>query len=230
MAQRKRLAELAEPDIRRILDAGRIETELDLERVTLLERHLMLQEEQQPELRETIRILSDLTIEYETRKWSDRSLITDAQVEESDAAVIQAENEYVFIRQRRNLILAKLQELSLKQKDLALLLNHSKSYTSELLNGIRPFSTNDLKLIHLLFQIPLTDLIITIPSQETLNRLETAIDKISSLNPKAKLLHETLANRPVAKGFLPENWNEEGLQEETEPEEPIIDELTLSNK
>ncbi|MGX5852947.1 helix-turn-helix domain-containing protein [Dyadobacter jiangsuensis] len=202
MAQRKKTAELAEPDIRKILEAGRIETELDLERVTLAERHLMLQEKQHPELRETRITLSDLTIEYESRKWSDRSLITDTQIEESDAAEIQAEREYVFLWKRNKLILAKLQELSLKQKDLALLLNHSKSYTSELLNGIRPFSTNDLKLIHLLFEIPLTDLIITIPSQETLDRLETAIGKISSLNPKAKLLRETLANRPVAKGLV----------------------------
>lgn len=229
MAQRKKTAELAEPDIRKILEAGRIETELDLERVTLAERHLMLQEKQHPELRKTRITLSDLTIEYESRKWSDRSLITDTQVEESEAAEIQAEREYVFLWKRNKLILAKLQELSLKQKDLALLLNHSKSYTSELLNGIRPFSTNDLKLIHLLFQIPLTELIINIPSQETLSRLETAIDKISSFNPKAKLLRETLANRPAAKGFLPDNWDEEDAEEETEPEKHA-DELTLLNK
>lgn len=230
MAPRKRFAELAEPDIRRILDAGRIENELDLERVTLAERHLMLQQEQQPELHETIRALSDMAIEYENRHWSDRSRISNAQIEESDAAEIQAEREYVFIRDRRNLIQAKLQELSLKQKDLALLLNHSKSYTSELLNGIRPFSTNDLKLIHLLFEIPLTDLIITIPSQETLGRLETAIGKISSMNPKAKLLHETLVSRPVAKGFLPENWYDDDALEETGPQQPATAELTLSNK
>ncbi|MET7254478.1 helix-turn-helix domain-containing protein [Dyadobacter fermentans] len=229
MAQRKKTAELAEPDIRKILEAGRIETELDLERVTLAERHLMLQEKQHPELRETRITLSDLTIEYESRKWSDRSLITDTQIEESDAAEIQAEREYVFLWKRNKLILAKLQELSLKQKDLALLLNHSKSYTSELLNGIRPFSTNDLKLIHLLFEIPLTDLIITIPSQETLDRLETAIGKISSLNPKAKLLRETLANRPVAKGLVSDDWYEDDPREETEPEDHA-DELALSNK
>lgn len=229
MAQRKKTAELAEPDIRKILEAGRIETELDLERVTLAERHLMLQEKQHPELRETRITLSDLTIEYESRKWSDRSLITDTQVEESDAAEIQAEKEYVFLWNRRKLILEKLQALSLKQKDLALLLNHSKSYTSELLNGIRPFSTNDLKLIHLLFQIPLTDLIITIPSQDTLTRLEAAIDKISSMNPKATSLHTALANRPIAHGFLTEGWDDEDSPEETEPEDHA-DELTLSNK
>lgn len=230
MAQNKRLAELGEPNIRKILDAGRIETELDHERILLADRHLMLQEEVQTNLGPTRKVISDLIVEFEARCWSDENLVTDAQMEESDAAEIQAEREYVFIRDRRKLILAKLQELSLKQKDLALLLNHSKSYTSELLNGIRPFSTNDLKLIHLLFEIPLQDLIITIPSQETLSRLETAIDKIASLNPKARLLRTTLANRPVANGLLPENWDEEDLPEQPMPAEDVAAELSLSNK
>lgn len=225
MAQNKKVAELGEPNIKKILDAGRIETELDHERVLLADRHLMLQEEVQPDLGPTRKSISDLIVEFEARCWSDENLVTDAQMEESEAAEIQAEKEYAFLWKRQKLILDKLQELSLKQKDLALLLNHSKSYTSELLNGIRPFSTNDLKLIHLLFQIPLTDLIITIPSQETLNRLETAIGKISPSNPKARLLHTTLTNRPVANGLLTENWDED----EIEPEENI-DELTLSNK
>lgn len=229
MAQGKHHFELSEPNIKRILDAGRIETELECEQIALAKRYLRLQEENQPDLGATIEALRNLVIEFEDRCWSDRSLITDAQVQESEAAEIQAEREYVFIRQRRKLILAKLQELSLKQKDLSLLLNHSKSYTSELLNGIRPFSTNDLKLIHLLFEIPLTDLIITIPSQDTLSRLETAIAKISSVNPKARVLHETLANRPAAKGLLPDDWDEDDAQEETGPEEHF-DELTLSNK
>lgn len=230
MAQNKKVAELGEPNIKKILDGGRIETELDHERVLLADRHLMLQEETQPDLRPTRKAISDLIVEFEARCWSDENLVTDAQMEESEAAEIQAEREYVFLWKRNKLILSKLQELSLKQKDFALLLNHSKSYTSELLNGIRPFSTNDLKLIHLLFEIPLTDLIITIPSVETLSRLETAIAKISSSNPKAKLLRTTLANRPVAKGFLSEGWDNEDFEEQSEPDEHVTDELTLSNK
>ncbi|MBO9614077.1 MAG: helix-turn-helix transcriptional regulator [Dyadobacter sp.] len=225
MVQGKHHFELSEPNIKKILDAGRIETELECEQVTLAKRYLTLQEEDQPDLGVTIEALSNMIIEFEARCWSDENLVSDAQMEESEAAEIQAEKEYAFLWKRNKLILDRLQALSLRQKDLALLLNHSKSYTSELLNGIRPFSTNDLKLIHLLFEIPLKDLIINIPSQETLSRLETAIAKISSVNPKARLLQETLANRPVAKGFLPENWDEE----ETEPEDHAV-ELTLSNK
>ncbi|ACT95955.1 helix-turn-helix domain-containing protein [Dyadobacter fermentans] len=230
MAQRKKTAELSEPDIRRILEAGRIKTELDLERISLADRELMHQEKTQPDLRATRKAISDMIVEYESRCWSDENLVTDAKMEESEAAEIQAEREYAFLWKRNMLIIAKLQALSLKQKDLALLLNHSKSYTSELLNGIRPFSTNDLKMIHLLFEIPLTDLIITIPSQETLNRLENAIEKISSLNPKAKTLRETLANRPVAKGLLPDDWFDEDAHEEAGNEEHVYTKLSLSNK
>lgn len=230
MAKIKKLAELGEPDIKRILDSGRIETELDHERVMLADRHLMLQEEVQPDLRATRKAISDLIVEFESRRWSDRSLITDAQIEESEAAEIQAEKEFAFIRQRRKLILAKLKALHLKQNDLALLLNHSKSYTSELLNGIRPFSSNDLILIHLLLGIPFEDLFITILSQGTLARLSAAIDKISATNPKAKSLRSALADSS------PENVSQ------PDPHEKRIDvrkavtarfpatKLTLSNK
>ncbi|MGV3600967.1 MAG: helix-turn-helix domain-containing protein [Dyadobacter fermentans] len=230
MAQNKKSAELAEPDVRRILESGRIENELDLERITLADRQLMLDEEHQPDLRATRKIIRDLMVTYEARHWSHEKLVTDAQMEESGAAVIQAEREYVFLWTRRKLILEKLEALSLKQKDLALLLNHSKSYTSELLNGIRPFSTNDLKLIHLLFEIPLTDLIITIPSQDTLSRLKTAIEKIASSNPMAKSLQTILVNRPTAKRFSDEEWDDEDSPEEGRSQEHVNAELSLSNK
>lgn len=226
MAQDKHQFKLSEPNIKRILDAGRIETELECEQVALAKRYLAQQEKSNPELDATIGALRNLVIEFEARCWSDRSAITDAQIEESDAAVNQAEKEFVFIRVRRQLILAKLREFSLKQKDLALLLNHSKSYTSELLNGLRPFSSNDLKLIHLLFQIPLDQLVIAVASQETLSRLENTINKISASNPQAKLLRSALADHPVNRSFLLEDWNDQ----EPGPEEPVTDELTLSNK
>jgi hypothetical protein len=230
MAQNKKSVELAEPDIRRILDAGRIETELDLERITLADRYLMLQEEEQPHLGAIRDALSNLIVEFENRRWSDRSLITDAQIEKSDVAEIQAEKEYAFIRQRRKLILAKLQEHSLKQKDLALLLNHGKSYTSELLNGIRPFSANDLKLIHLLFQIPLEDLIITIPAQETLGRLKAAIDKISALNPKAKSLRTALLESPSKNSPPADSHDDETEYRKTFSTMYTEGKLALSNK
>lgn len=226
MAEGKHQFKLSEPNIKRILDAGRIETELECEQVALAKRYLAQQEKSNPELDATIDALRNLIFEFEGRRWSDRSTITDAQIEESESAVNQAEKEFVLIRKRRKLILAKLREFSLKQKDLALLLSHSKSYTSELLNGLRPFSSNDLKLIHLLFKIPLDDLVITIASQETLSRLENTIDKISVSNPQAKLLRSALAGRPLDRSFLLEDWNEQ----EPKPEEPSTEELPLSNK
>ncbi|MHA4742471.1 transcriptional regulator [Dyadobacter sp. MSC1_007] len=230
MAQSKRLAGLNEPDIKKLLDVGRIETELDYERVMLADRYLRLQEKNQPDLRTTRQTLHKLIIDFETRRWSDRTLITDAQIEESDAAEVQAEEEYAFIRQRRKLILTKLNEFGLRQKELAMLLNHNKSYTSELLNGIRSFSSNDLILIHLLFKIRLEDLFITILSQETLARLNATIDKISASNPKAKSLRSALARSPSETVSQPASLDGETKYRKPRRAKYATAELTLSNK
>jgi hypothetical protein len=230
MAQSKRPFGVGEPDIRKILDAGRIETELECERVMLAARHLMLRQEDQPDLLAIRGALRDLIVEFENRRWSDRTLITDAQIEESDAAAIQAEKEYAFIRQRRKMILSRLKESYFKQNDLALLLNHSKSYTSELLNGIRPFSSNDLILIHLLFKIPLKDLFITILSQETIVRLDTAIDKISASNPRAKSLRSALVDSTSEIDSKPERHDEKIKLGKAVSTKYPVGKLTLSNK
>jgi hypothetical protein len=230
MAQSKRPVGLDGPDIKKLLDAGRIETELDYERVMLADRYLRLQEKDQPGLRTTRDTLHELIVDFETRRWSDRTLITDAQIEESDAAEIQAEEEYAFIKQRRKLILTKLNELSLRQKDLAILLNHNKSYTSELLNGIRPFSSNDLILIHLLFKIRLEDLFITILSRETLARLNATIDKISISNPKAKSLRSALVESRSETVSRSDPDDEETKYRKLLPTNYTTAELTLFNK
>lgn len=230
MAQNKKLDRLSEPDIKRLLNAGRIESELDFERAMLADRFLRLYEDDQPELKTTRKALRTLIADFETKHWSDETLVTEAQLEENDAAEIQADKEYTFIKQRRKLILSRLKGLFLKQNDLALLLNHSKSYTSELLNGIRPFSTNDLVLIHLLFKIPLKDLFIMILSQETIVRLDAVIDKISASNPKAKLLCSVLVDSPPEVVLQPEPHEEKTKLRKPAQTKYPVSEIALSNK
>lgn len=230
MAQSKKLDRLSEPDIRRLLNAGSIESELDFERAMLADRFLRLYEQNQPELGATRKALRTLIANFETKRWSDETLVTQAQLEENDAAEIQAEKEYEFIKRRRKLILSRLKELHLKQNDLALLLNHNKSYTSELLNGIRPFSSNDLILIHRLFKIPLEDLFITILSHEIIVRLDVAIDKISASNPKAKLLRSTLVDSPPATVHQPGPYVEKIKVRKPASTKYPVAEITLSNK
>lgn len=230
MAQGKRLDKLSEPDIRRLIAAGRIESELDFERAMLADRFLRLYEEDQPELGAIRNALRALISDFETKHWADETLVTQAQLEENDAAEIQAEKEYTFIKQRRNLILTKLKELSLKQNDLALLLNHSKSYTSELLNGIRPFSSNDLILIHILFKIPLKELFITVLSQETLARLNTVIGKIVAVNPKARSLDPMLEKNSSDIVPQPEPHNEPIKLRKIVSTNYPVQKIKLSNK
>lgn len=229
MAQNKKLDRLSEPDIKKLLSSGRIESELDFKRAMLADRFLRLYQERQPELGVTRKALRSLIASFETRHWSDEKLVTQAQLEENDAAETQAEKEYAFIKQRRSLILTKLKEIHLRQKDLATLLNHSNSYTSELLNGIRPFSSNDLILIHLLFNIRLEDLFITILSPEVLTRLSRAIDKIAISNPNAESLWPRLVEPSVETSLQPDS-NDKTAYGEPFSESYAAAELTLSNK
>ena len=105
-------------------------------------------------------------------------------------AELVAEIERQFIAKRREIIKSKLSESGLNQQDLGLILNHSKSYISELINGINPFAIKDLIIIHKLFQIKLEELIPTsIPQKETY-RINTSILKINK--PKLKLAKNAL--------------------------------------
>lgn len=170
---------MKELDIKSLIQKGELTSELDLERAVWAERSLRLLSEEQPELKPMRKELRALIIQYESAHWSDASLVTDAQVAESDTAEIQAMEEQKFFKRRKELILEKLKGLRLKQNDLGILLAHSKSYTSELMNGIRAFSSNDLLLIHKLLDIRIEDLFYTAISVATLNRIESSLQKMA---------------------------------------------------
>ncbi|GGC01862.1 helix-turn-helix transcriptional regulator [Dyadobacter sediminis] len=194
---------MKETDILSIIRKGEITSELDLERAVLAERSLRMLSEEQPELKPMRKELRALIIQYESAHWSDESLVTEAQVAESDAAEIQAATEFKFFRRRRALILEKLKSLGLKQNDLGILLAHSKSYTSELLNGIRAFSANDLLLIHKLLDIDMEDLFFTEIPAATLNRIQGSLQKMAERN--IKLDKNGLKLVPPAKKRLSES-------------------------
>lgn len=169
-----------QPDIRTLVKNGALLSELDYERALVEDRALRIMIKEEPNLADLRNELRGLIVAYESRKWSDLGNISDQQLNESKLAEKQVAAEQQFFLQRKNVILSRLNELGLIQKDLGILLNHSKSYTSELLNGIRAFSSNDLILIHKLLKIELDNLfptIIPIPIQE---RIKSSIYKISS--------------------------------------------------
>ena len=134
--------------------------------------------------------LRGLIKDYEEKNWSDDNSVTDEQIKESDLAeaLIQAENE--FYHKRKELIKAKLKEAGLNQNDLAKILGHRKGYMSELINGLRPFSKEDLVVINRLFKIKFEDLIPVFIKQEKASHIKKTLESLS--NNKIRLTKKDL--------------------------------------
>ena len=174
----------------KIIKKGFISNELELERALITERKLRLLALEDPQYQQIRMELRSIIKKYESTTWSKDSEISAEKMDESDAAELFTEVERQFVANRKQIIKSKLTDLDLNQQDLALILNHSKSYMSELINGISPFSTKDLIIIHKLFSIRLEQLIpTTIPQNET-GRIKNSILKINK--PKLQLQQNDL--------------------------------------
>lgn len=169
----------------KIHQKGSISNELELEEALIIDRKLRTLAKENPELAESRTRLRTLIKEYENTNWSSDSFITDKKIQESDAAEILAEQERLFLANRKKIIKTKLTDLGINQQDLGLILDHSKSYISELINGISPFNLKDLIIIHKLFNIKLEDLIHTTIPQKESEKIKSSILKINK--PKLKL-------------------------------------------
>ena len=129
--------------------------------------------------------LRDLIKQYEKNNWSNEDTITNNQINENDLAeaLVEAQNE--FYQKRKELIKSKLKEAGLNQNDLARILGHRKGYMSELVNGLRPFSKEDLVIINRLFKIKFEDLIPAFINQERAAHIRKTLESLS--NSKIKL-------------------------------------------
>ena len=89
------------------------------------------------------------------------------------------------MNQRRELIKKRLKMSGLNQQQLMLLLGHkSKTYMSELMHGISPFTLKDLIIINRLFKIGLVDLIPTTISQTQRAKIKKSIHELGTNNIK----------------------------------------------
>lgn len=126
----------------------RIESELEYEKALYLTRKLrFLIDDGQKEFRSYRKKLLKLMSNYENENWVDEDKITDKLIEESDKSAKIIEEHYLFYANRQSTIRSKLKSVGLKQKDLALLLGHSKTHISLLLNGVSQFTTTDIRII-----------------------------------------------------------------------------------
>ncbi|MFI5139203.1 MAG: transcriptional regulator [Sphingobacteriales bacterium] len=171
--------------LKKLLRKGELSTELDFQRASVIDRQMRLLVKEFPELTEDRQQLRALLKAYEDKHWVEQD-VTDEKVRESDLAEHFAEQERVFLEKRKNAIKSKLKEKGLTQKDLGVILGHSSAtYMSELMNGINPFTLNDLIVIHHLLNIELENLIPTILSGQVRTRVLGTISKLN--NPLLKL-------------------------------------------
>lgn len=178
-------------DILQFIEAGKIDNELDFERALIADRKLRVLSKENPKFKAVRKKLRDLIEQYEDQNWSANAKISDKKLKESDAAELIAEKERLFIQRRKELIRKKLKNLNLTQQDFGKILGHnSKSYISELMNGISPFSLKDMIVINQLLKIDLTDLVPTFLPQSDKVKIRTTIKKLD--NPKLKLSKDDL--------------------------------------
>lgn len=181
----------SEFDVQKLIDKGIIENELDHERALIAERKLRLLSNENPKYKIVRNELRELIASYETKNWAEDSKIDISKIHENDLAEIIAEEERIFIEKRKASIRKKLKSLNLTQQQLGVILGHnSKSYISELINGICPFSLKDLIIIHRILNIELSDLIPTFLTQRDQNKIKTSISKLN--NRKLNLTQESL--------------------------------------
>jgi transcriptional regulator with XRE-family HTH domain len=156
-----------------------LESELDLEKASSLYLKLRVLEKENEYYKPIRKHLRNLIKDYEEKNWADEDSITDNQIKDSDLAeaLVQAENE--FYQKRKERIKTKLKEAGLSQNDLAKILGHRKGYMSELINGLRPFSKEDLIVINRLFKIKLEDLIPTFIKQDKASHIKRTLESLS---------------------------------------------------
>jgi antitoxin component HigA of HigAB toxin-antitoxin module len=176
-------------DIEKVLGVGMLQNELEYERALIADRKLRILSKENSRLKSLREKLRDIIEKYETKNWSDNTVIDENQLIESDLAELIAEKERQFIQSRKKLIKKHLKKRSLNQQDLGVLLGHtSKTYMSELMNGVSPFTLNDLIVINRLFKIDLTNLIPTTLAQNQRIKIKNSIKKIGA--EKIKLSKE----------------------------------------
>lgn len=156
-----------------------LESEIDLEKASSLFLKLRVLEKEDLSYKPIRKHLRNLIKDYEEKYWADEDSITENQIKDSDLAeaFVQAEND--FYQKRKGLIKAKIKEAGLTQNDLAKILGHRKGYMSELINGLRPFSKEDLIVINRLFKIKLEDLIPTFIKQDRASHIKKTLESLS---------------------------------------------------
>ena len=172
-------------DIDNVLKITRINTEFELEKANSLYNKLRLLVKEDPSLKQVRNHLANLIETYESKHWSDEERVSKEQLDANDKATKLIRFREQFIQQRKKRIKNALKKNDLIQNDLAEILGHRKNYMSELINGVRPFSQEDIIIIHRVLNIKLDHLIVPVIKEPTAERIRLTIKKLNK--PKLKL-------------------------------------------
>jgi plasmid maintenance system antidote protein VapI len=178
-------------DIKDVENINKLENEYDLQKASLLERKLRLLINENPDIKPIRNKLRDLIKSYEDKEWSDFNNLSDSKFIESDKAEEIISSEQRFIKKRKEAIRKKLKEFDMTQQDLGVILEHPKSYMSELINGVSQFTLKDLVIIHRVLGINLNILIPTYLQSDTRDKVKKSITKLNK--PKLGLRKTELA-------------------------------------
>lgn len=180
--------------INNILKIQSLTSELEFERASSIFLKIRTKAKEDSFLAEVRNHLKQLIKEYEQKHWIDENEISDQQIKENDLAEEFVKNENEFFLKRKEIIRNKLKHYKLNQNDLARILNHQKGYMSELINGLRPFSKEDIIIVHRLLKIKLEDLIPPFIPQKRANHIKDILEKLPASNVKLRKQDLNLEN------------------------------------
>lgn len=172
-------------DIESIVEKGCITNELDYDRALIADRKLRLLAKKDHHFKTLRSQLRNIIEKYESEEWCDVEKVDDKKLIESEKTERIAEQERLFIENRKQAIRKKLKELDLTQENLATILGHkSKSHMSELMNGIKQFTLRDLIVINRLLNIEIELLVPRFLSNKDQSAIKEALDKLNKSDIK----------------------------------------------
>lgn len=171
---------MSELSLNTLRKCSELTNELEYERAISLYLKLRKSEAENPEYTPIRNQLRSLIIQYEKTNWTNENQIQEEQFQENDRAEKLVRSENVFIQNRKELILEKLKSAGLNQTNLAQILGHRKSYMSELINGLRPFSKDDIVVLYKLLDIKLEYLIPPFIQDEKARKIQNTLKSMGS--------------------------------------------------
>ena len=160
-------------NVEKLLKKGTISSELEYERALEASKSLRLLSKDNSKYVSMRKKLIDLIERYERREWKNIEDVNELKIKESDDAEAYLAQERAFITQRQKKIKQKLNAMNMTQGDLTTILGHkSKTYISELMNGLSPFTLHDLVILHHFLSIEMKDLVPTFLNLQDRERLK----------------------------------------------------------